>query len=165
MSYWLFQIMYDWFPETWSLMVKNGIAAEHYPLNENWTNAQRNNKELKKLHKGDSIVASFKNYRFAGYGNLTSDFYIARESLGITSPRWPPGYKAGFYERFNCDWAVIPLNRDPVFIDCRDLAAPTPGKKIMKDIRLEHGCCVKEIEKPVFDKLKVRLDKNGATRV
>jgi hypothetical protein len=166
MSYWLFQIMYEWFPESWGLMVNKGIAAQHYPLEENWTNAKRNNKELEKLHKDDFIVASFKDYRFAGYGKLTSNFSNKRkgvESLGIANlEHWGLEYKAGFYERFNCDWTVIPLERDPVFIDCRDLAVPVPGKKMLTDIRLLHGCCVKEIGKPVFDKLKARLDKNGA---
>jgi hypothetical protein len=165
MSYWLFQIMYDRYPETWGLMVEKGIAVEHYPLKEEWTNAKRNNKELEKLHKGDFIVASFKDHRFAGYGKLTSNFYIGVESLSITDQRWGPEYEAGFYERFNCDWTVIPLDRDLVFIDCSDLAVPVPGKKMIKDIDLLRGCCVKEIEKPVFDKLKARLDKNGAVRV
>lgn len=166
MSYWLFQIMYNWFPESWSLMVNNGIAAQHYPLEENWVNAGRNNKALENLRKGDFIVAAFKGHRFAGYGKLTSNLSNNKEgvkSLGITDPkRWGPNYKAGFYERFNCDWTVIPLGRDQVFVDCSDLAVHLLGKKMLKDIDLLRGCCVKEIEKPVFDKLKARLDKNGA---
>ncbi|VVB62425.1 Uncharacterised protein [uncultured archaeon] len=36
---------------------------------------------------------------------------------------------------------------------------------MMKYIDLLWGCCVKEIEKPVFDKLKAKFDKNGAARV
>jgi hypothetical protein len=157
--------MYNWYPETWDLMVKKGIAAEHYPLRDNWTNAKRNNKALEKLHQGDFIVAAFKYHRFAGYGKLTSNFdnkVEGIESLDITDPRWEPGYKAGFYERFNCDWTVIPPDGGRVFIDCSDLAVPIPGKKMLKDIDLLRGYCVKEIEKPVFDKLKARLDKNGA---
>jgi len=157
--------MYKWFPESWGIMVNKGIAAQHYPLEEKWTNSGRNNKALERLHKGDYIVAAFKRHRFAGYGKLTSNFNSNRkgvESLDITDSRWRQDYKAGFFERFNCDWTVIPLNRDQVFIDCGDLAIPVPGKKMLKDIDLLRGCCVKEIEKPVFDKLKDRLDKNGA---
>jgi hypothetical protein len=50
-------------------------------------------------------------------------------------------------------------------IDCHDLASPLPGKKKEKDIWLRRSICVKEIEKPVFDKLEARLDKAGARPV
>lgn len=145
--------------------MNKGIAAQHYPLEEDWVNARRNNKALENLHAGDFIVAAFKSHRFAGYGKLTSNLNKERkgvDSLDITDPRWGPDYKAGFFERFTCDWTIIPLNRDRVFVDCSDLAVPIPEKKMLKDIDLLHGCCVKEIEKPVFDKLKARLDSNGA---
>lgn len=183
MNYWLFQIMHEdrseWKkvgvnqPPVWQNMVRNQVAAQNYAIaphpiygdnieyNESYERTcKRNLRLLKQLNKGDWVVAAFKHLRFAGYGQLTTDFYIDGPSLEIFDPverlEW------GFYERFGCDWNIIPFYKKP--IDCHDLAAPVPGKR-RPDIWLDRGASVKQIAKPVFDKLKARLDLAGAKAV
>jgi hypothetical protein len=156
MNYWLFQILYDWYPQTWQRMIKMGIAAQHYPLPD-WRGAKRNNNALRKLDKNDFIVASFKNHRFAGYGRLISHFYIGGPSLEI--PHRLNGESIGFHERFDCEWTVIPAESGRPFINCSDL------KKQGYDIDMMRGLCVKQIDEDSFNAIKLRLDTFGAKRV
>ncbi len=159
-------------PPVWPKMIEMGVAAQHYPvaphpvygdrvnMDENdIAVAKKNLNALMQLKCRDWVVAAFTELRFAGYAQLTSNFYQGGDGFGFvdeTNPDW--GWD--FYERFNCNWVIIPL--DEKAIDCHDLASPLPGKKKEKDIWLHHGLCVKEIERPVFEKLKARLDKSGA---
>ena len=183
MRYWLFQIMHadrrrpegsrllQTKPPVWPKMIEMGVAAQHYPvaphpvygdriyMDENRiSEAKKNLKALMQLKCHDWVVAAFTELRFAGYGHLTSNFYQGGDGFGLvdreTNLNWD------FYERFNCNWTIIPLDKKAV--DCRDLALPLSGKKKEKDIWLHRGLCVKEIEKTVFEKLKARLDNSGA---
>jgi len=154
MNYWLFQIMYDWHPDSWKIMVEAGLAAQHYP--PGWTNERRNINKLCQLRRGDAIVAAFRKHRFAGYGTLTSDFYRGVSSLDIHDP--DENRVLEFGERFKCDWMLIPFEKDPPFIDCHDL------KRKGFDIDLERGSCVKKIDEDTFGALKSKLDAAGARR-
>jgi len=156
MKYWLFQVMYDSYPQSWEGMVKMGIAAQQYPLSLNWVNAKRNNNALKKLKEGDVIIASFKDHRFAGYGTLKSDFYVGGSSLRI--PHLSSGELMEFHERFDCDWTIIPLDRNRPFIRCDEV------KKLGFDIDMMRGQCVKQIDGDAFNAIKLRLDNSGARR-
>jgi hypothetical protein len=31
MNYWMFTVMYDWFPTSWPMMLDRGFAAQNYP--------------------------------------------------------------------------------------------------------------------------------------
>lgn len=135
-------------------MVEKGIAAQHYPLSRDWVGAKRNNNALRKLGEGDFIVASFKDHRFAGYGMLTSKFYVGGPSLMI--PHLHSGELMEFHERFNCDWTVIPLDRKHPFINCHDV------KKQGFKIDMVRGQRVKQIDEKTFAALKLRLDNSGA---
>lgn len=133
-----------------------GIAAQQYPLSLNWDNAKRNDNALKKLKEEDAIIASIKDHRFAGYGTLKSDFYVGGPSLRI--PHLSSGELMEFHERFDCDWTVIPLDRNRPYISCDDL------KKQGFDIDLMRGQCVKQIDEEAFNALKLKLDNFGARR-
>jgi hypothetical protein len=156
MKYWLFQVMYDLYPQSWEDMIRIGIAAQQYPLSLNWNNAKRNNNALKKLEEGDVIIASFKGHRFAGYGTLKSDFYVGGQSLRI--PHFSSGELMEFHERFDCDWTIIPLDRSRPFVGCDDV------KKQGFDIDMIRGQCVKQVDENTFKALKLRLDNSGARR-
>jgi hypothetical protein len=184
MRYWLFQVMHEnrttWKnfvmnqPSLWETMVNEHIAAQNYPIaphkifgyniKYSTTGSERSAKHnidlLRQLKENDMIVAAFTNLRFAGYGQLTTDFYVDGPPLKIIDRE---GLIHGFCERFGCNWTIIPFGKNP--IDCHDLAAPVPGKKTEKDIWLHRGSCVKEIEKHVFEKLRARLDKAGAKSI
>jgi len=149
-NYWLFQIMYDWYPETWPLFVKMGIAAHHYP--PGWTNEGPNIRRFEEMGRGDRIIAAFRGHRFGGYGVLTSGFHRGGPSLKIEGDY---GVHE-FAERFDCDWTAISLDRDPPYIDCHDLKAEGYA------VDLERGRGAKQIDKESFDALKVRLDAAGA---
>jgi hypothetical protein len=151
-SYWLFQVMYDWFPESWQKMIEAGVAAENYC--DGSATEHRNTEALKQLKQGDAIVAAFKRHRFAGYGTLTSDYYRGGPPLNVVcSDRI-----RDFYERFDCDWTTLPFQGDQVFIDCSDL------KSDGFDIDMKRGLCVKQIDEDTFRALKTRLDEAGAKR-
>jgi len=156
MKHWLFQVMYDSYPQSWKGMIEMGIAAQHYPLSRNWDNAKRNNNALSKLGKGDFIVASFKDHRFAGYGKLKSDFYVRGPSLRI--PHLISGELMEFHERFDCEWTIIPFDRNRPFIRCDDV------KRQGFDIDMMRGQCVKQIDENTFEALKLRLDNSGAKK-
>jgi hypothetical protein len=157
MNHWLFQIMYDWYPQSWESMIKKGIAAQNYPLHV-WVGAERNHNALKKLDKDDFIVASFKRHRFAGYGRLISHFYIGGPSLEIPH-RDSDNELLDFHERFNCEWTVIPVESGHPFIKCSDL------KKQGYNIDMTRGLCVKQIDEESFNAIKSKLDSSGAKRV
>jgi hypothetical protein len=156
MKHWLFQVMYDLYPQSWKGMVEMGIAAQQYPLSLKWDNAKRNNNALKKLKEGDAVIASFKDHRFAGYGILKSDFYVGGSALRI--PHLSSRELMGFRERFDCDWTTIPLDRSRPFIRCDDF------KKQGFDINLMRGQCVKQVDENTFAALKQKLDISGARR-
>ena len=151
MSFWHFQVMYDWFPESWPAMVKAGLAAEDYP--PGWNNEDLSIKAMSQLCEGDLVLAAFKRHRFAGYGTLTSDFYRGGPSLNILSDRH--GCLA-FGERFNVRWTILPLDREPPYIDCHDLKAQG------FDVDLLRGRCVKQIDEKTFRAVQARLDEAGA---
>jgi len=155
MNYWLFQVMYDLYPESWNSMIEMQIAAQHYPLSRNWIGAKRNNNALRKLKEGDAIVASFTNHRFAGYGILRSNFYIGGHSLKIMH-RYT-NEEMEFLERLDCEWTALPLGQDRPYIKCDDI------KKQGYDIDMIRGQCVKQIDQGTFKALKLRLDSSGAT--
>jgi len=159
-KYWLFQIMYDWYPKSWNAMLEHGIAAHNWPKKwrDNDPYAKGQYTIFSKLRKGDCIVAAFKGHRFAGYGILTSDLYPDGPSLNIPHRR-RKGEIVHFKERFNVDWTVIPLEKNPPFIRCHDL------KQKGFNIDLQRGCCVKEIDERTFNALKERLDQAGAKRL
>ena len=151
MNYWLFQVMWNWYPGSWPAMVNAGIAVQSYP--HDWSNEPRNVKSLRQLKARDFIVAAFKQHRFAGYAKLRSDFYRGGPSLKIRHRR--RNLELGFQERFNCRWTVLPLDRKRPYIKCDDV-------KMRGDINLLHGCCVRQISKSTFQNLKRALDKAGA---
>lgn len=136
-------------------MVKNGVAAQHYP--PGWTNEKRNINELRKIAKGDKIIAAFKGHRFGGYDEITSEFYRGGESLKIFNQ---DGKKElNFEERFNCSWVVLPLSREQKYIRCSEL------KNKGYQIDLTRGLCVKEINENTFLAIKKILDYNGAKEI
>ena len=151
--FWLFVIMYDDLPKTWGLMLRQGVAAQHYP--PGWTNATQNRNALKRLHTGDWIVAAFKKHRVGGYGRLTTCFQDTGPSLRARNPY--DGATLSFRQRFGCDWTVIPPDRDPPYIICADL-------KNQVQTSLVRGSCVREISKRSFLALKSSLRKAGAVR-
>ena len=53
MKYWLFTVMYDWFPTLWPTMVKRGLAAQHYPSGRR--NETRNINALQQMKRGDGV--------------------------------------------------------------------------------------------------------------
>jgi len=114
MNYWLFLIMYErpFGKDLWESEVAAGIAAQHYPAE--WTNEAQNVNALKEIRRGDSIVAAFTAHRFAGYGVLTSDFFQGGKSLEIYSRKHHKHLES--HERFNCDWAVLPLDSEKPYI-------------------------------------------------
>lgn len=136
-------------------MVKAGIAAQNYP--RGWANEDRNLRALSQMKNGDFIVAAFRKHRFAGYGVLTSDFYRGGPSLKIPHRR-DRRRIVPFRERFNVDWTIIPLDRDPPFIQCHDL------KRQGFDIDLIRGLCVKQTNACTFRELQERLDRSGAIK-
>jgi hypothetical protein len=153
MKYYLFQIMYDRFPQAWRAMVNNCVAAQDYFSGIPWYLV--NIQELEQLQKGDIVVAAFTKYRYAGYGTLASNIRdimpAAGDSFyGITS--------GGFPQRFDCKWVVIPLEKSQPFIDCSDLS-----KKY--SIGLKHLHCLKEIDHSTFAVLQRRLEQAGAREV
>jgi hypothetical protein len=66
MAYWLFQVMYDYYPSSWPPMLEHRVAAQNYP--PGWKGEQRAIDLLKRIHVGDHVLAAFGSYRFAGYG-------------------------------------------------------------------------------------------------
>ncbi len=154
-NYWLFQVMPEFRDELWPKLVNAGVAAQHYP--KGWSNETRNINALKKLRKGDMVVAAFRGHRFAGYGTLTSDLYRDGDSLEIRDPKNNDVYE--FCERFLCDWTIIPIDNDPNYIDCHDLK-----EKGFHDMDMKRGLCVAQISEETFKELKARLDKAGAQR-
>jgi len=147
-KFWLFQVMYDWHPECWQRMVNAGVAAQDCPPDS--VEEAPNVSDLSQMARGDMIVAALRNHRFAGYGVLTSDFCRGGPSLGI--PHRRTGEPLHFSERFQCDWSVIPFDRDPPYIDCCHL------KDRGYDIDLSPGRCVKRIDRETFEALKEALD-------
>ncbi len=150
MDYWLFSIMYDHYPKTWSKMVRMGIAAEHYP--PGWTNEGKNLRYLKQLERGDKIIAAFHTHRFGGYGTLTSDFYRGGPSMEIKGRN--DVYE--FQERADCDWTTLPVQGEGSYVHLHEL------KKKGFNIDLTRGLCVKKIDKASFDALRDELDRAGA---
>ena len=145
-NYWLFQVMVEWYPETWRLSVDMGIAAHHYP--PGWTNEAPNISRFQEMAEGDRIVAAFKHHRFAGYGTLKSGFYRGGPSLQIRD-----GARIlAFSERFDCDWKVIPFEQDPMYVDCHDL------KEEGFKIDLERGRAAKKIDEDSFEAIKACID-------
>jgi len=162
MNYWLFQIMYDWYPESWPIMVEYGVAAQGYSHvpKDNPSSKDSFNK-LKQIKKGDMIVAAFTKHRFGGYGKLLSDFYRGGPSLNIEWYDEESGESgvSDFFSRFDCEWTVIPLDRDPPFINCHQL------KSAGYNIDLIPGRCVHQIDEKTFLALKRELDSAGARSV
>jgi hypothetical protein len=151
--YWMFTVMHDWFPTLWTTMVRRGIAAQHYP--PDWSNETRNIRALEKLKRGDWLVAAFMRHRFAGYGQITTDFARRGRSLSIPGRDGP----LEFQERVSVDWKTIPLGSSKPFVVCEHL------KHQGYDVDLVRGLCVKQINKATFDQLRNILDDNGATGV
>ena len=149
--YWLFMVRYDRFPDLWKKMVEHGFAAQHYP--PGWNNESRNVNALRKIRLGDRIVAAFGNFCFGGYGTITSDFVRGGQSLEVHRLNSDGIYE--FAERFTCDWRIIPLGRREPYILCS-------GLKKTYNIRLQRGCCVKEIDARTFAALQERLGRAGA---
>ena len=159
MNYWLFFVAYDWGgPEFWSFMVSQDIAAQDYPHKWELTTKKRVDSKLKQMKKGDMIAAAFKGQRFGGYGKLTSDFYrgpsLHHEWYYEDEPN--EIYVVDFEERFDCEWTVIPFDRDEPFIDCHHLKGA--GYKI----DLQMGFCNRQIDEKTFLALKRELDDAGA---
>ena len=148
--YWLFQVMYDFLPESWEKMLKHGLAAQDYL--EGWPNAARNRGKLDQLKKDDWILAALTRHRFAGYGRLASGFSDRGRSLGVPHP---DGGTLSFKPRATCQWTAIPVELDRPYISCVDL-----GNKVQT--RMTHGLCVREIDRASFLAIKARLDKEGA---
>lgn len=153
MNYWLFQIMYDRFPETWPRMVNLGIAAQHYP--PGWGAEMRNLNYLGRMKRGDKIIAAFRKHRFAGFATLTSDLYRGGPSLYSQKE----STVNEFQERFDCRWTVIPFNADPPYIDLHEL------KIKGLNIDLTIGLCAKKIDKKAFEAIRTGLRKAGAKSV
>ena len=152
-KYWLFQIMYDWYPETWPLFVKKGIAAHNYP--PGWDNEGPNIRRFEEMSRGDWIIAAFTCHRFAGYARLRSNFYRGGPSLKYEGD---DNVVLDFEERFDCDWRVLPVAGDPPHINCHDLKAEG------YNIDLERGRGAKQIDNESFDALKARLNLAGARK-
>ena len=152
MNYWLFSIMYDWYPGTWPKMVAMEIAAQHYP--PGWTNERKNLKHLEQLKRGDKVLAAFHGHRFGGYGTLTSDFYRGGPSMEFKDRR----RILEFQERADCDWTTLPLRGEHSFIDLHEL------KKKGFNTGLTIGLCVKKIDKVTFEAVRNELDEAGATQ-
>jgi 5-methylcytosine-specific restriction endonuclease McrA len=142
--------MYDWFPESWAKMIKNNIAAQQYPTN--WENEKKNITILKRIKKGDFVVAAFKKHRFAGYGEIKSDFYKGGLSLNIL--KYETNEMLPFHERFDCNWNYI-TNRKQPYLDLSFL------KKRNISIDLVVGACAKEIDQKSFEAIKAELDKSN----
>gem|GEM_PF-1313675 len=152
--YWLFNAMYDEArPAKWKKMLQHGVAAAHYP--PGWANEQRNVNALRQIRCGDMVLAALGNYRFAGYGTITSDFSRGGPSLEVEIPG--EGGTLSYAERFTCDWTALRADSPFPFVDCSDI-------KERYSIGLLRGCCVKEIDENTFNALKVRLDRQGAVR-
>lgn len=147
-SYWLFIVLEDKFPGVWKRMVDCGIAAQHYPAG--WNNETRNINALKRLKRGDWIVAALKKHRFAGYGQLETDFAQQGPSLMRNHAS---------RERFGIDWSVIPFQREPRYVTCRDL------KDQGYSVSLLHGQCVTQTDRRTFERLRARCDQAGAVPV
>jgi hypothetical protein len=47
-NYWLFRVMFDWYPDSWKKMVDAHVAAQQYP--PRWTNEVRNIKLQQCIH-------------------------------------------------------------------------------------------------------------------
>lgn len=150
MKYWLFTVMYDWFPSLWPTLLKQGLAAQHYP--KGWTNEIRNLNALQQLKAGDRIVAALMKHRFAAHGVLVSDFFRSGRSLSIRGD----GESLAFRERAGVRWTAIPLEKTPPYIACAYL------KQKGYNIDLTRGLCVKEIDRRTFAKLESLLDLAGA---
>jgi hypothetical protein len=150
MKYWMFTVMYDWYPTLWPTMVKWGLAAQHYP--PGWTNEPRNWNALRQLKQGDAVIAALKQHRFAGYGFLKSDFFRGGESLLIEGD----GETYAFQERAEIDWTVVPQDVKKPYVDCGYLKAKG------YDVDLRRGLCVKRIDEKTFTRVRGILDKAGA---
>jgi len=159
MNYWLFQIMYDRFPESWREMLKRDVAAQHYP--PGWNNEKRSINKLKELKEEDCIIAAFKKHRFAGYGKLTSDFRQKENGMKIFSAYTDKGVVYydifEFQEHFECEWVIVPLDKSgEVCIDCRELKARG------HDTTLDPHSFLGKINKKSFEAIKQELDASGA---
>jgi hypothetical protein len=150
MNYYLFQVKFKGYPESWKIMVQKGAAAQNYPAGDVYWRVNR--AELDKLKAKDVIVAAVQDYRFVGYGVLRSG--LQPVVAGPNDPIY--GIAGGFLQRFDCAWTAIPFENDPV--DCHDL-------KEQFDIRLRHLYCLKLIDENTFGVLKARLDAAGARKV
>ncbi len=150
MNYWMFTIMYDWFPKLWPTLIQRGLAAQHYPAG--WPNEKRNVKALQQMKRDDAVIAALMKHRFAGYGFLTSDFFRDGKPLPIRRD----GERYAFRERAEIDWTVIPVDAEKPYVDCRHLKAQG------YDVDLRHGLCVKRVDEKTFSKLKEVLDNAGA---
>jgi len=146
MNYWLFLIMYDWYPESWPRMVNLGVAAQHYP--PGWGAEMRNLHYLGQMKSGDKVVAALKEHRFAGFGTLTSDLYRGGPSLQVDEHE--------FQERFDCNWSVLPLDAVPPYVELHDLK--TQGL----DIDLIRGLSIRKIDRRAFDAIRTELRNAGA---
>lgn len=151
MNYWLFVVMYDWYPKSWTAMIDGGVAAQNYP--PGWKNETKNINALSKLRPGDRIVAAFMGYRFGGYATLLSAISRGQRTLPIRDGR----RILQFGESFGCDWTVIPRECGKAFVDCRDL-----HKKGFL-VKLQRGLCVSATDARTFHEIKSRLDKAGAS--
>ena len=153
MNYWLFAVLYDSRPELWPTLLDTGLAAQQYPAG--WTNEARNVNALKRLKRGDAIVAAFMRHRFGGYGILTSDFFRGGRSLSI--PAEDNFHE--FQERATVDWSAIPLETAKPYVDCHSLKAEG------YDIDLRVGSCLRQIDERTYLKLRKMLDNAGAEPV
>jgi hypothetical protein len=151
MNYWLFTVMYDWFPTLWPTMVKRGLAAQHYP--RGWTNEARNINALQRMKRGDGVIAALKGHRFAAYGFLKSDSYRGGSPLAI---KHEDGTQLEFRERADIDWIALDPTSEVPYIDARHL------KDRGFEIDLTRGLCVKQINRRTFEKVRQLLDTAGA---
>jgi hypothetical protein len=154
MNYWLFTIMYDWYPSLWPTMVKRGLAAQHY--SPGWRNETRNINTLQRMRRGDGVIAALKGHRFAAYGFLKSDFYRGGPSLAI---KQEDGTRLEFRERADIDWITLDPSSEVPYIDARHL------KDKGFEIDLTRGLCVKRTNKRTFEKMCQLLDASGATNM
>lgn len=159
--YWLWRIMIGrnfgegFGRQQWSKMLEYGVAAQDYGERDYQSDKyriarKRNINKLKSVKQGDFVIAGLGKHRFAGYGEITSDFYENGPSFKIKKN----GYTFAFEQRHDCNWTALPLeNGEPRSIDCRDLK-----NEDGIDIDFNVGLCVKEINKKSFDAIKKRLD-------
>ena len=131
-------------------MLEEGLAAQDYTRRDNMRSRLRKMEVLRKLERGDMVVAAFGKCRFLGCGVLRSELFAGKGG-GLQKKS-----ECEFPQRFRCDWVAIPFESKPAFIRCEDL------KRRGLQVTLQRRMYVREINQRTFESLKARLDRAGA---